>query len=76
MLPPDITRYSGAPKGFNGSSSSGNLQFSSISYTGKFHDHLVWHYTSHFLKIVLPFRSPKLIVGITVDLIIYIPFVH
>ena len=34
MLLPDITRYSGAPKGFIGSSSSGNLPFSVISYAG------------------------------------------
>ena len=34
MLLPDITRYSGAPKGFIGSSSPGNLPFNVISYAG------------------------------------------
>ena len=34
MLLPDITRYSGALEGFIGSSSSGNLPFSVISYAG------------------------------------------
>ena len=34
MLLSDITKYSGAPKGFIGSSSSGNLPFSVFSYAG------------------------------------------